>query len=345
MKSGALTALTAVTVIAVIAAALSTGARDSRQAVEGTGQKAFPRLLNTINDVNTIAIKHPNGAMTIERYPDRWGVVEKGGFPVQGVAVRKFLLDLARLEQAEAKTGNKERHAQLNLLDPANENANSTGITIKDKGGKVMAALIVGNNAGALKGLSGTYIRKPDDDQTWLAGSELNVSVRARDWVEKAIIDIPPKNIAKVVIRHPDASILTVSKSSPEDAHYAVENLPPDAKLKSEYAADAMAAALDKLELDDVNKADAMTFAEEFTVKAELTTFDGLTVAIDLLELGGKHWIKPAVKSADGKPESAKRADDLNARIGPWAYQVAAFKVSDLKKRMSDLLKTKKSGD
>lgn len=345
MKPGALTALTAVTAVAVIAAVLSTNTRDSRQAAEGTGRKVFPQLMNAINDVNTISVRHSGGAMTIERYPDRWGFVEKGGFPASPAAVRKFLLELARLEQAEAKTRDKERHARLNLLDPEAEGADSKGITLKDKSGAVMAALIVGNSTRTLEGRDGAYIRKPDDDQTWRVDSELNAAAQVAGWLEKAIIDIPSKSVARVVIRQPDASILAVAKSSPEDAHYAVENLPSDAKLKSESAADTLASALDKLELDDVNKAEAMTFAKEFTVNAELTTFDGLTVTVDLIELNGKHWIKLAAKSADGKPESTARANDLNAKISPWAYQAAAFKVSDLKKRLSDLVKTEKNAD
>ena len=38
-------------------------------------------------------------------------------------------------------------------------------------------------------------------------------------------------------------------------------------------------------------------------------------------------------------------AEDLNARLDGWQYQIASYKLSQLTRRMSDLLKAQSSAD
>ncbi len=342
MKTGTFIGLSVATVVAVAAAVAVTSGRNEYQAPPGAGIKAFPGLIDAINEVSAISIERAGEKLSIVRYPDRWGEEQRSGYPVRTGAVRKFLLELTQLEQTDPKTRLKKNHGRLELGDPAEEGAKSKKVALKDKNGKVLSSLIIGKRMRSLEGGSGVYIRKPDSDQTWLSRSAITVSLQAADWLETEIIDINPKQVRKIVIRHPDGETLTVSKASATDAHYVIKNLPPKAKLKSEFAADALASALDGLKLDDVAKASAMTFSKDSTVNVKITTFDGLRVALDVLKLNGEYWIKMAAAAKDGS-DQAEKAGKLNARAEGWAYRVAAYKTMNLNKRLSDFLKKEKS--
>lgn len=338
-------ALTAATVIVVIAAGFSTTTRNGYQPPEGAGGKALPGLVKAINDVQTISVQHPRGNLTIKRYPDRWVLAEKGDYPVRADAVRKVLLGLAQLELSEAKTRSKDLHGHLNLRDVEAEGAKSRKVTLKDKDGKLISELLVGKSTLGLEGRRGVYVRKPGDVQTWLAKGALDLGVEPSSWLQTPIASISPKRVARVLIRHPDGEAFAASKATPGDPHFTIDNLPSKTELKSLSAADTLASALDSLELDDVAKADTVTFAEDKTITAEIATFDGLVVTVDVVEIDGRNWIKLSAAFVEGGGEeqdakAAKQAADFNARTQGWAFQVAAYKVVDLKKRLINLIDT-----
>lgn len=96
---------------------------------------------------------------------------------------------------------------------------------------------------------------------------------------------------------------------------------------------------------------------------SRFVTFDGLVINVKATKQGGKHWLAlsaafdpaealpappaPEFKAGEKPPEPPKRktadevkkeADELNAKLGKWAYAVPEYSMSQLAARLADLL-------
>jgi len=96
---------------------------------------------------------------------------------------------------------------------------------------------------------------------------------------------------------------------------------------------------------------------------SRFVTFDGLVISVKTTKQSGKHWLAlsaafdpaevapvppaPEVKVGEKPPETPKRksaeavkkeADDLNAKLGKWAFAVPEYSMTQLAARLADLL-------
>lgn len=338
-------AIAVAAVVAVAAAGISVALQPGYRDTDAAGRRMFPDLLERVNDVASVVIEDAKGTLSVTRRDGGWVLAESDGYPARAGKVRAVVVGLARLTLLEPKTRREDRYAKLNLRDPETEDALSRRLTLKAAGGEVLARVIVGRRNFTFQAGDAVYVRKPDDAQSWLARGTLELGTQPSDWLRPMIVDIKPGRVARVVVRHADGETVVASRTSPEDKNFAVENLPAGARLKNESAADNFGLALENLQLVEVRRADAIAFPGDATVKAEITTFDGLTARLTLAEVDGKDWLRLSFSAradgsepADGK-DVAKEARDLAARTEGWAYRISGYRAVDLKKRMADLIK------
>lgn len=334
--------LGAVTALMVVAAAVSVTNVDRTTTVASAGEKLFPALAESADALAAIRIRDREHTLTVERSDDGWGLAEKNGYPVALDKIRGTLVALARFEKVEAKTRNPDLYGRLQIEDVDSENARSKELTLLDADGRTLAGLIVGKFALGTGDSGGLYVRKPDEGRAWLVRGRLDVGLEPRDWVETRIVDIPPVDVKRVTIEHPDGEILEVAKESIEAPFLELRNLPDGAKPKREGIAGPLASVLSGLDLEDLKPAGDIPFAAEDVVRATVATFDGVVVTVDLVEHDGGKWIRLDAESrpdeagedtAGNAEESVRR---LHARTKDWVYQVPTYKVAPLQKRIAD---------
>jgi len=344
-------ALFAAAAIGVAAAAFAVTRDRGFAPVEGAGEIVFPGLIDRVNDVASMIVEIPGGRLTIEHGKDGWTAKEADDYPARAMKVRQVILALAQLKLLEPKTRNKDKFAKLELQDPGAKDANSKRVRLLDRAGKTMAEVILGRRRQTLPGttLGGVYLRRPGDDQTWLAAGGPDVTDERRDWLERKIIDVDAARVKKVVIRHPDGETVTASKPTPEAADFVLENIPAGKKLISQAGVNYIGGGLSGVLLDDVRKS-ADSFDAQATVTADIVTFDGLTVQVLVSKRDGKQWIRldasaanPEAKNKDGK-SVADEAKEIVARTAGWTYRVSDYAASNLNKRYKNLVEDKKSG-
>jgi hypothetical protein len=213
-------------------------------------------------------------------------------------------------------------------------------VTLKDKSGGTLAEMIVGkrrfDRLGT--GTDGIYVRKLGDTQAWLARGALEFSDQLSSWLDRRILDIPEKLIAKVTLTQADGTRLVISRAKPEDK-FMVEGAPADAKFKSETTTSEPAMALETLDLDDVKPATEMPVPEKDVVAASFTTFDGLTVDVRLLDKGDTHWV---ALSAAGSGAAEAEAKTINDKASGWTYAIPSYKAAQLKMKLADMLEPAK---
>jgi Domain of unknown function (DUF4340) len=338
MQKRGLILLAAATMVLVALAvvALATGDRTLSRAAPG--KAAVPDLAGKLGEVAWVELKRSGLELTFVHDGDGWLVVEKGNYPAAAGKVRQIVLGMADLALVEPKTQKADLYPRLEVDDPGK--GKSTLVTLKGKSGAALTEMIIGkrryDRLGA--GNDGVYIRKPGDPQAWLARGSLEFSDQLSSWLDRRILDLPEKRIAKVTLTQPDGTRLVISRPT-ADAAFIVEDAPDDAKFKSETATRQPAMALETLDLDDVKPAADMPAPERDVFTASFVTFDGLTVDVRLFDRDDMHWI---AVSATGTGSAEAEAKEIDGKVGHWIYAVPSYKAAALKTKLSDLLEPAK---
>src|SRR5882672_8210897 len=171
-----------------------------------------------------------------------------------------------------------------------------------------------------------------------LRRGSLDLSGEVSSWLDRRILDISEKRIAKVTLTQADGAMLVISRSAP-DAKFAVEDAPPDAKFKSDTTTSGPAMALETLDLDDVKPSADLPVPDKDVVTGKFTTFDGLTVDIRLLDRDKTEWL---AISASGTGAAEAEAKKLEEKVSRWTYAIPAYKANLVKTKLADLLEPAK---
>lgn len=338
MQRRGLILLAVATLVLVVLAVVAIAGGDRTVSRAAPGEAALPALAGKLGEVASVGVKRTALELTFVRDGDGWLVAEKANYPAAAGKVRQIVLGMADMAFVEPKTQKVDFYPRLEVDDPGK--GKSTLVTLKDKSGATLAELIVGkrryDRLGA--GNDGVYIRKPGDAQAWLARGSLEFSDQLSSWLDRRILDLPEKRIAKVTLTQPDGAKLVLTRPSP-DAKFTVEDAPTDAKSKSETAMRQPVTALEALDLDDVKPAADMPLPDKDVFTASFVTFDGLTVDVRLFDRDDLHWI---AVSAAGSGAAETEAKEIEAKVGRWAYAVPSYKATALKTKLADLLEPAK---
>ena len=338
MQKRGLVLLGAATVVLVALAvvALATSGRGVSRAAPG--ERALPTLAARLADVAAVGLVRSGLTVTFIRDGDNWLVKEKSNYPAAAGKVRQIVLAMSDLTLVEAKTQEPDLYPRLEVEDPGK--GKSTLVSLNDGSGASIAELIVGkrryDRLGA--GNDGVYVRRPGQAQAWLARGSLEFAGDMSSWLDRRILDVPEKRIAKVTLTQPDGTMLVVSRPAPE-AKFAVEGAPADAKFKSDTAAGEPAMALESLDLDDVKPSAELPVPDKDVIIASFTTFDGLTVDVRLVERDKIDWIAVSATGSGATEAEAKQIDD---KVSRWTYAIPSYKAKTLETKLADLLEPAK---
>jgi len=282
-------------VVAVVAGIVSTmNGGGTSEAAESESGPLFPELRERINDVAVVKVANKDGAFEVAREDGRWGMPKKGGYPVDFSKVKEVVLAISKLEKVERKTKNPELYSHLGVEDVSATDAQSTKVVLADGDGDELAAVLIGNthqrSAGA--GDPNIYVRKVGEEQSWQCEGRVWVEPTESNWLQKEIVSLGQERIRSATTTHPDGETLRVAKSAPEDAHWAVEDLPEGRELSYDGAADTIARAVQRLMLQDVRPADEAEFDEAESTVTEFATFDGLVLTVQVAETDENSLLK-----------------------------------------------------
>ena len=299
-----------VATVAVVAIALAVN--HSRKPVSEFSAAAGPLVADLgerLNDVSRMVVTTANKqtAVTLERKGESWLVAERGGYPADLGKLREYLLKLADARLVEKKTANRERHADLGLSDISDAQAKGIAVSLDGLAQPVSFITGIYNAQGG-----GTYVRRSDEAQTWLATGNLIPDREAASWLHKDLADIPSDRIASVTITHADGKVLRVFKDKADDAHFTIADLPRGREPSSEFAANGLASTLAELRLEDVAPTSDVPIADKAT-HVHYATFDGVIVDASVWQVGDKHYVSFAA-SEDGE-RAARHVDAELARI------------------------------
>jgi hypothetical protein len=173
------------------------------------GTLVFPGLAPKLALATRVEIKHQGKTLVIASHDNIWGLADRGGYPVQPSRMRQLLTGLADLRITEARTADPSEFARIGVEDPDQPTSNATLVRVLDVTGTPLAQLIVGHRRVRTQGNlpESVYIRRPGEDQSWLAEGGVPVDADPQLWVDRDIMNIDHSKIASVVVHRGDAAL------------------------------------------------------------------------------------------------------------------------------------------
>ena len=348
-----LTYLAIVTGVAVVLAFVAVWQRSSNGEPDFKPQRMFPTLQAKAEEVTTIQVQTKDAAFNVTRNAKgQWVVPDKGNYPADFNAVRKIILGLAELDLVEPRSSRADWHERLGLGLPKSGGSGKM-VMLKDAKGEVLASIIAGATVegGAAGGRTAIYVRRPNQNQTYVARGNFDAQTDKAQWLDKAFIDLARDRVKTAAVNPFKGRAYSATRAKPTDENFrVVEAIPAGRMLRTESEPNGIGNALLGLSFDDVEPVSKFDFTN--AARAVYTTFDGLTLSLSLIEKDRDFWMtvnavgnqqpgQPAAPGAAPKlaPNVAKEAEEINQVVAGWAYKIPRYKATILTAPLDDLLK------
>ena len=311
-------------------------------------------LKGNLEGIKRVTFGFNGDTFDLEKKDETWVLPSRQNYPADQQLVNGFLIKVSELDILEQKTALKDNHPQLHLEAAKVKGSNSVEVSFINNGEKPLLDLIIGKKGPG----KSFYARLSDQDQTWLVNGDLGLEPKQEAWIDHTLLSIKRPRIKRAVL----SQGITIERPSPEQEDFTLLNPPKDKKLKTGYWINSIPYFLEKVEIEDVIKADALKQPSVQTSVATFTTFDGLLVTVTLLKSGKDSWVKvsasfdekeratPAPKEGEKNPETqdiGAEAKLLNDKCAGWLFKLSSYKLEKLETKMADLIevepkKTKK---
>jgi hypothetical protein len=274
---------------------------------------------NVKNAANIHVAMHGN-AFDVAFKDGKWVFPGHGNYPADFEQVRHTLIGLAALQSLSPKTNRADWLHYVNLDTPPK--GNGTEFTVKDGGGQTLAAVVTGTTEqlGDPNGTIGLFVRRPNENQTYLARSVSTFSGDFLSWVDTSVVNLGAARIQQVVVTPPRGKGFTVTREKDSDLKFSLVN-PPKTGNPNQQILDSIPYAISSFSLADVQPSTSLDFANASHAVGK--SFDGLLIAVDIIPRGHDLWAKLTASAAPGaSPDALKDANGINAKVAGWAFKM-----------------------
>jgi hypothetical protein len=299
------------------------------------GQIMLPALKADASKIAGIEIDQGGKVMKIADKNGKWVIASQEDYPANTEAVRKLILAASDAQLTERKTGKKSKLGLLGLSDPKVTGASSRLIRFLDDKDRPIAEIVVGNKKTDAFGTnkSGSYVRKPNEDQAWLANRSIDATAALSGWAKTRVVDVPTNTIKTASIEVAGEPAYAIERDK-DGKSFDLSPMPAGKKLKYVNSIDEIIESASYVDFKNVRKAKTSDTLKD-AGKATFQTDKGLKVELDLKSDGKQAWV---TVTPSGEGDAKKDADAMSALVSGWEFEVPVGKVSSLMKKQADLL-------
>ncbi len=279
----------------------------------------LPELAERLGDVAELTVRKGETTITARRTADGWVVVEAGDFPADPERIREIVLGLAAMRLVEAKTADPARFARLGL-DPEASPEDARIVELRDAGGAVIARAILGKRKWSLygPGKSGMYVRRPDENRSWLADRAVDLPNEPLNLVDRNLAFVPRDDIREVRLHVGTPEELVLTRTAPKEP-FTLAGLGPD-EAADEARLNRVVAAFGAMAAEEIVRREEKPVPAEAAL-ARYLLFDGTVIDVRVWKEGEgeevAYWVAPearfdpalAVKPASGGTEKAPASE------------------------------------
>lgn len=348
MAKNKLLILTLITIAVIVTASIFVQLRAPQSEREKIS--FFPELAEKIESVNHISIKGYAEEINLTRINDSWGIDEFDNYPALPDKVKSTVLGAADLKVNAAKTALPRLYHRLGVEGPEVEDTTSLLLTLQDAEKNNIIEVIVGKprRSSAAQSSPGLYIRKPDDEQSYLVDGVIDISATKTDWILRSLFDIPAEAIKSIRIDHADGDTFTLFKNEKGQENYELENLPFGKKLASELIINRFGSILQDMQISGARSKLKLEESAD-TIRVRMITFIGIVANITAFEDDGIPYaafdfsydesLMPTDEEKEKIEDVKGFISDLNKRVSGWWFEIPGFKYDVMKRRSNTVMR------
>ena len=308
----------------VVIAAVTLGIEMRSSQPDTASGPVVPGLAEQIANAQRIVVVSSEASYRIERTQRGWAMRDRGDYPVLAQRLAQLTDGLTSLNYVRRMTSDPSKFERLGVTDPR-QGGRGVLVQVEDSRGAFLVNLILGVET------SGMYARRLDDNQTWAVQGDLPPLRDIAAWLDLSPLAIEASRIARVEIAPTEGGAYILARAMPEGA-FAIAS--PAREAASASTVTAVGEHITGLSPIDVQPAPAIQGPARARIIAH--TFDGVRIEGELIDSGGKTWIK-LVAHAEA-PEQESAALEINNRAAAWAYALSAEDLASLAPPLAALL-------
>jgi hypothetical protein len=337
--------LAGVTAVALVATGAAIASQYNAYSIQRpTDASFFPALNEDRTSVAKLTIETPRYDLVLAKEGDSWVVANQGNYPVNSTQVLNLIDGLATLRPFEAKTTNPALFADVWVEDPASEDAASSYLSAENAAGEQIASLVVGkvSNSIGFNPLGGTFVRKPDEEQVWLAEGRVGIPITFTDWFQQ-IVHVSGPDLRKITIREGGEVVFEAAKVDLTLGRYELISVKNPGIEGDIIASDTNVKQLGQgvvsTTFDQAAAAADIAFADTDRI-ITFETAKQLTLTVQLHEQDGIVWAKYTAVAPEGS-EGAAQAAQITERTNGWAFKLPAYRLTPLQREVATLVEAK----
>lgn len=203
------------------------------------GEPFFPEFSDP-NEATTLEVIDYN-AETGESIPFKvtfedgnWTIPSHYNYPADGKErLAKTAAAVIQIKKDDFRSSAVSDHEKFGVVDPLDEDASLEGrgqrVTIKSKGDKLLADLIIGDTVSNSPEFR--FVRVPGQSRVYAAKTDIDISTHFADWIESDLLKLTRPKINKIMINDYTINEQTISINQRD--RLTVEKL-PDGKWKTD---------------------------------------------------------------------------------------------------------------
>lgn len=309
--------------------------------------------------------------------PDVWTIDQRDAYPADAQRVSEVVNALVRSVVAETKTSNPEYYARLGVAEPDQSSESSTLVTLKGESESVLASVILGKSAQgdvqdpmdfSRPARKGVYARRAGEPQALLLADAIPVPDSPSGWMKTDIFTLDQSRITASTLTHASPpQTLTFTRTGDDASSWNLGEKPADRELRSTGVLGPIATLLSYVTIDDAAGRDVVAGLQPASTLKTMTR-EGLIVTAKLYDKEGANWLTlsaefdadiaqpltppPASVSGDAgtgpeelekqnrerNDQTAKEAEQINARVQSWAFRLPDFKARQFRSTLDELL-------
>lgn len=243
-------------------------------------------------------------------------LAEGSQYPLDASQLAELIKDLSQAKLLEAKTAKTEYHSKLGLSDLNSEDSQARMIEVT---GSKEWQLLVGNLASSG---NGDYVRKPDDNQTWLLDRSLSLPGDAYSWLQQPILAVEPASIDRIDIQ--DATPWSIIRD--QELGLQLVPMPKGRALQFDGVLDTMVRGIANLNFERLTAWDEGIWSTYELVKTLTVSLNnGDQISLKLAKFEETYFVSLVSETTPGYWQN-------------WIYQVSSYSAGQLNKSLEDLL-------
>ena len=336
-------------VVLAIAFFISRPDKPSRQQAL-MGQSFFENL--PVNDIVSIQISTGENSVLLKKGLDYWIVGNRYNYPADFSKITDLVKKLKGAKIGRSFQASQKALSRLAIHAPDEKDISKeqqgTRIVLKDKGGKNLADIILGQAGDTSAPDLAFYFRNYKDPTVYLIDQNFKfLDKKPLEWIEKKLIDLKAEDIARVVCYQSKTNQRVYAIKRSEKGKDPVFVDLPEGKKTVKYKLEQVIEVLDNFRIEDVADPDK-TLADSDVAgdfRFEFHLFDGTVYHLypgAALDDGSEnHYLKvkvsynPPLKGkekskAEDTDKPAAEARKQNQKLGAWTYIISKWLTNSL---------------